>query len=38
MDILPAESHALQIRTTASLGASRTQEEKVVEIACDQSP
>jgi len=38
MDILPAESHSLQIRTTASMGASRTREAKVVAVYCDESP
>ncbi len=35
LDILPSESHSLQVRTTASLGASRTQDEKVVAVYCD---
>jgi len=38
LDILPSESHSLQVRTTANLGASRTQDEKVVAIYCDESP
>jgi hypothetical protein len=37
VDIRPDKSHALQIRTVASLGGTRTQEEKVVSIACDES-
>lgn len=31
-------SDALQIRVKASLGATRTEEKKVVEVACDESP
>lgn len=38
VDIRPDKSHALQIRTVASLGATRMEEEKVVSIACDESP
>ena len=37
MDIRSDRSHALQIRTTASLGATRTEEKKVVQIYCDQT-
>jgi hypothetical protein len=37
VDVRPDKSHALQIRTVASLGGTRTQEEKVVSIACDES-
>ncbi len=37
MDILPTESHSLQIRTTAKLGASRTEEKKVVAVYCDET-
>jgi hypothetical protein len=36
VDIRADKSHALQIRTVASLGATRTQEQKVVEIAADE--
>lgn len=36
MDVIPTRSHALQIRTVASLGATRTEEKKVVELACDE--
>jgi hypothetical protein len=36
VDIRPDRSHALQIRTVASIGATRMEEEKVVEIACDE--
>lgn len=36
VDIRPDRSHSLQIRTTASLGACRMEEKKVVEIACDE--
>ncbi len=38
MDILPTESHSLQVRTTANMGASRTQDKKVVAVYCDESP
>lgn len=38
MDVLPANSHALQIRTVASLAALRMEEKKVVEVFCDESP
>jgi hypothetical protein len=38
MDIRPDKSHALQIRTTLSVGATRKELLGVVEIACDQSP
>jgi hypothetical protein len=34
MDILPSQNHTLQIRSVASLGATRKQEKKVVEISC----
>ena len=34
MDILPTQSHALQVRVTARVGATRMEEKKVVEIAC----
>lgn len=37
MDILPTQSHALQVRAVASVGATRTQEQKVVEIACSEA-
>jgi hypothetical protein len=36
VDIRPDKSHALQIRTVASLGATRMEEKKVVEIAADE--
>lgn len=36
VDIRPDRSHALQLRTVASLGAVRMEEKKVVEIACDE--
>ena len=36
VDIRADKSHALQIRTVASLGASRMEEKKVVEIAADE--
>jgi hypothetical protein len=38
MDILPQQSHALQIRSETSLGATRLEEKKVVKIFCDESP
>lgn len=38
MDIRADKSHSLQIRTVAALGATRTQEKKVVRILCDESP
>ncbi len=34
MDVLPTRNHSLQIRSVASLGATRKQEKKVVEISC----
>lgn len=38
MDVRSDKSHALQIRTVAAIGATRTEEEKVVAILCDESP
>lgn len=38
MDIRADKSHSLQIRTVASIGATRMEEEKVVAIYCDESP
>jgi hypothetical protein len=38
MDVLPTRSHSIQIRTVASIGATRTEEPKVVRIYCDESP
>jgi hypothetical protein len=38
MDIRTDKSHSLQIRSVASLGATRMEEKKVVEVACDESP
>jgi hypothetical protein len=38
MDIRTDLSHSLQVRSVASLGATRSEEKKVVEIACDESP
>jgi hypothetical protein len=35
MDIIPEKRHALQIRSTAILGATRLLEKGVVSIACD---
>jgi len=36
VDIRADKSHSLQIRTVASLGATRMQEAKVVEVPCDE--
>jgi hypothetical protein len=36
VDIRPDKSHALQIRTVASIGATRMEEAKVVAIECDE--
>jgi Phage capsid protein len=38
MDVRTDLSHSLQIRSVASLGATRLEEKKIVEIACDESP
>jgi len=38
MDVRADKSHAIQLRTVASIGATRTQEKKVVRIYCDESP
>lgn len=38
MDVRADLSHALQIRIEAAFGATRTEEVKVVSIACDESP
>lgn len=38
LDILPDRSHAIQIRSVASVGATRKEEAKVVGIFCDESP
>jgi hypothetical protein len=38
MDVRTDLSHSLQTRSVASLGATRLEEKKVVEIACDESP
>lgn len=37
MDVRTDLSHSLQIRSVASLGATRMEEKKVVEIACDEA-
>jgi hypothetical protein len=37
MDILPTRSHALQVRVSARLGATRMEEKRVVEIACSEA-
>jgi hypothetical protein len=36
VDVRPDRSHALQIRTVASIGAARMEEAKVVAIDCDE--
>lgn len=38
IDILPTQSHTIQIRTTMVGGATRTEEERVVLVYTDQSP
>jgi hypothetical protein len=38
VDILPTQSHAIQIRSVADMGAVRMEEKKVVAIACDEAP
>ena len=38
MDYLPARRHALQIRGVYRMGAVRTENARVVSIACDNSP
>lgn len=38
IDIRVDKSHALQIRSVCAVGATRMEEVKVVEIACDESP
>lgn len=38
IDVLPTQSHALQVRSVAALGATRTEEEKVGIIYCDEEP
>jgi hypothetical protein len=38
MDKLPTRRHALQIRTVAMMGAVRTQNELVVQVACHEAP
>jgi hypothetical protein len=37
VDIRPDRSHSLQIRTTASIGATRMEEKKVVQISCSEA-
>lgn len=36
VDVRPDRSHSLQLRTTASIGAARMEEVKVVQIDCDE--
>ena len=38
MDIRADKSHALQIRSSCAVGATRMEETKVVTIATDESP
>ena len=38
IDILPTQNHTIQIRTTEVAGATRMEEERVVELFCDESP
>lgn len=38
MDVRADKSHALQIRSTTAVGATRMEEVKVLTIACDESP
>lgn len=38
LDILPGQTHTIQIRTTQVIEAVRLHEASVVEIACDESP
>lgn len=38
IDVRPDKSHAIQIRSVASVGATRNEEEKVVAIHCDEEP
>ena len=37
IDILPTQSHAIQVRTTYFAGATRKEEAGVVQIACDET-
>jgi len=37
IDILPQQSHAIQVRTTYFAGATRMEEAGVVQIACDET-
>ena len=38
MDIRADMSHALQIRSACAVGATRMEEDRVITIACDESP
>lgn len=38
IDVRADKSHAIQIRSVASVGATRNEEQKVVAILCDESP
>ena len=38
IDILPTQNHTIQIRTTEVAGATRMEEERVVELFCVESP
>ena len=37
IDILPQQSHAIQVRTTYTAGATRMEEAGVVQISCDET-
>lgn len=37
IDILPQQSHAIQVRTTYFAGATRMEEAGIVQIACDET-
>ena len=38
MDVLPQKQHALQIRSTAKMGAVRMEEKLIAAVICDESP
>lgn len=38
IDVRPDKSHAIQVRSVASVGATRNEEQKVVAIYCDEEP
>jgi len=37
IDILPQQSHAIQVRTTLMIDASRKEDLGVVQVSCDES-